>query len=105
MIWWHPAQPASSRDNTPQDGRGFLAYGRHARDEGRPGRYKAGDHWWAILQWDIWREPHQFVFAKDGAPFDWGDILAWAKLDVPGSDVMHGLEPGLPLPWPPGPLS
>lgn len=86
--------------DAPKDGNGILAYGRHAEDEGRPGRYRKGDHWWAIIQWDIWREPHGWVFGLDGRPFDWGEPIAFAKLTVPGIDVHNGLAEGFnPLEW------
>lgn len=91
---WFPFKDA------PRDGSGFLAYGRHEHDEGRPDRYKRGDHWWAIIQWDIWREPHAWVFALDGRKFDWGHPIAFAKLTVPGVDVHCGVPEGLnPLEW------
>lgn len=77
---WRPIETA------PQDGFGFLAYGRHAADCPLPGanRWRKGDHWWAIVQWDIWREPHQWVFGKDGRPLrEWGEPLLWQPLEPP----------------------
>ncbi|MDF1506212.1 hypothetical protein [Roseisolibacter sp. H3M3-2] len=72
--------------SAPRDGFGFLAYGHHddpvPTDAGRGVR--PGDHWWAILQFDIWREPHQFVFARDGAPA-WPGAIAWTPLEPPTS--------------------
>jgi hypothetical protein len=81
--YWQPFE------NAPKDGFGFLAYGRHAEGSGRVGSYEAGDHWWAIIQWDVWREPHQFVFGKDGRPIaDWGKPLFWKPLDIPGESTI-----------------
>jgi hypothetical protein len=59
-------------ESYPTDGQGFLAFGLHDDDSGRAGGWVKGDHFWAIAQWDIWREPHQLVFGKDGAPL-WKD--------------------------------
>ena len=78
---WRPIATAR------KDGIAFIAYGRHTRGDGRPERYKLGDHWWAIIQWDIWREPHQFVFGKDGKPIsDWGEPTHWMPLPDPPQD-------------------
>lgn len=66
----------------PRDGTAFIAFGVHSQSEGS-GRigHRAGDHWQAIVLWDIWREPHQFVFSKDGEPITrWGDPLLWTHL-------------------------
>ena len=68
----------------PRDGIGFLAYGVHDH-EFRTGdriHWRAGDHWWGILVFDIWREPGEFVFAKDGA-LPWSEPLCWQPLTVP----------------------
>ena len=65
----------------PKDGSAFIAFGVHNEDSGRRGSYKTGDHWQAIVLWDIWREPHQFVFSKDCEPITrWGDPLLWTQL-------------------------
>jgi Protein of unknown function (DUF551) len=77
---WRPIETA------PKDGFGFLAYGRHKYGDGRkaPNRVKAGDHFWAIIQWDVWREDHRWVFGKDGsAVSDWGDPTHWMPLPEP----------------------
>jgi hypothetical protein len=69
----------------PRNGFGFLAYGIHTTTPPGAARgVRPGDHWWAILQFDIWREPHQFVFAKDGTPA-WSEPKAWAELTIPGA--------------------
>jgi hypothetical protein len=89
-IIWKPIRPALERGEL-KDGAGFLAYGRHKKSDGRPGHHKESDHWWAIILWDIWREPYQWVFSKDGESLSkWGEPLAYAELDVPDIDVMHG---------------
>ena len=71
---WQPIETA------PKDGTAFLAYGRHATDNGK--HWQKGDHWWAIILWDIWREPHRWVFSKDGAP-TWSEPLNWMPLPEP----------------------
>ena len=71
-------------DSAPRDGTGFLAYGRHTCDrlQGDRVNWRAGDHWWAILVFDIWRIEKQFVFAKDGT-LPWSEPLLWQPLQVP----------------------
>lgn len=68
----------------PRTGIGILAYGLHEKDA--PARaspqVKAGDHWWAIILWDVWRESHGWVFAKDGQP-TWSEPTHWCELDPP----------------------
>ncbi|WP_156679380.1 hypothetical protein [Sphingomonas profundi] len=73
-----------SMDSAPRDGRGFLAFGIHTDPvPASAGRgVKPGDHWWAILLFDVWRVQKQFVFAKDGTA-TWSQPLAWAELRVP----------------------
>jgi len=68
-------------DTAPRDGRGFLAYGRHTADQppGAAHGVRAGDHWYAILVFDIWRPAGGFVFAKDGAPA-WEGAIGWTEL-------------------------
>lgn len=78
---WQPIAGA------PKDGVAFLAYGRHTGSPSDAQRgMEAGDHWWAIIQWDVWR-PYEdggrrWVFCKDGAPL-WSSPLAWCALEVP----------------------
>lgn len=99
----------------PRDGNAFLAFGTHTEESIRRDDAPvhkgivAGDHWWAIILWDVWRkgvpsmsfrdpdpargagrfvlrtaEPtHRWAFAKDGAPA-WTEPEAWSPLDVPG---------------------
>jgi hypothetical protein len=71
----------------PTDGTAFIAYGRHNKDcpiQDGNDRYKQGDHWWALLVYDIWRQPHQFVFCKDGTPGNsWGEPSHWLPLPEP----------------------
>jgi hypothetical protein len=62
--------------DAPRSGEAFLAIGRHGRDPARAARgVREGDDWWAIAQWDHWREPHQFVFCLDGSPLWEGATL------------------------------
>jgi hypothetical protein len=81
-------------DDAPRDGSAFLAYGRHTersakRRDVQQG-VQAGDHWWAIILWDVWRRhliqlDHpglQWVFSKDGSPV-WSTPLRWMPLTVP----------------------
>ena len=74
---WQPIETA------PRDGFGFLAYGRHDTDNGL--HWQAGDHWWAIIQWDIWREPKRWVFGKDGTS-TWSEPTHWMPLPLPPGD-------------------
>jgi hypothetical protein len=70
-------------DSAPRDGSAFLAYGVHIGSPPDAQRgVKAGDHWWAIILWDKWREPHRFVFAKDGAA-TWSEPTHWMPLPEP----------------------
>ena len=71
-------------DLAPLDGSAFLAYGIHDTDDppGAQRGVKAGDHWWAILLWDIWRTPNQFVFAKDGS-LPWSEPTRFQPLPSP----------------------
>lgn len=74
--------PAEMKKN----GRGLLLHGRHLHDSGREGDYVAGDYWWAIGLWDIWRPRfgQRWVFALNGAPLDaWGEPTHWAELKLP----------------------
>lgn len=77
--------------SAPRDGSGFLAYGVHAQDDppGAARGVRRGDHWWAIILWDIWRssadnpdQPMGWVFAKDGAKV-WSEPKRWRRLTVP----------------------
>lgn len=67
----------------PRDGTAFLAYGRHTHtpDDAQRG-VVAGDYWWAIILWDIWRGKRQWVFAKDGKP-TWSEPTHWMPLPPP----------------------
>jgi hypothetical protein len=79
---WRPIAEAK------KDGFGILAFGIHDRDSppGASRQVKAGDHWWAILVWDDWRDAahggERWVFAKDGAPA-WSAPLYFVELTVP----------------------
>lgn len=69
-------------DTAPKDGSAFLAYGRHTDSpESAQRGVKAGDHWWAIILWDVWREP-AWVFAKDGTS-TWSQPTHWLPLPAP----------------------
>ena len=77
-----------SIDSAPKDGTAFLAYGRHDHSpaDAQHG-VVAGDHWWAIILWDVWRDSgmaqtKRWVFAKDGAKV-WSDPLFWQTLEIP----------------------
>jgi hypothetical protein len=70
----------NAMDSAPRDGNAFLACGVHTSSPPSAQRgVKAGDTWWAIILWDIWRTPHQFVFAKDGEPL-WSAPKGWMRL-------------------------
>lgn len=80
---WQPIEAA------PRDGNAFLAFGIHTRAPIDAQRgVKAGDHWWAILLWDVWRDEAytafdiRWVFAKDGAP-PWSMPTHWMPLPEP----------------------
>lgn len=61
--FWNPIHRA------PRDGTAVLGYGKHTHSPADAQRgVKPGDHWWAIMLWDIWREPSRWVFSKDGKP-------------------------------------
>lgn len=86
---WSYGQPMFT---APRDGTAFLATGTH--NHSPPGAQRgvmAGDRWWAILLFDIWREPGRFVFAKDGTP-PWSEPKLWCALPdlLPGSPVPSG---------------
>jgi hypothetical protein len=71
-----------------KNGRGLMLYGIHVADSGREGSYVAGDHWWAIAVWDIWRpKTHapRWVFAVNGEPLDWGEPTHFTELKPPAS--------------------
>lgn len=80
------ALPAAPIASAPRDGTGILAYGRHVTDNGRS--WSIGDHWWAIIQWDVWRD-EKWVFAKDGRDL-WGPPSHWAPLVPPADDPAPG---------------
>ena len=79
---WKPINTA------PKDGSAFLAYGRHTHSPKDAQRgVKAGDHWWAIILWDIWRTDEDsgrdaWVFAKDGK-CTWSQPTHWLPLPSP----------------------
>jgi hypothetical protein len=75
-----------------KDGFGRLFYGIHDHDAppGASQEVKAGDHWWCILQWDLWREHPNgrraawagWVFAATGQPA-WSEPLRVCDLTPP----------------------
>lgn len=76
-------------DSAPRNGSAFLAYGCHITDNiSATGKvhWRKGDHWWAIIVYDVWREVgmggSEFVFAKDGSR-TWSDPLRWLPLPEP----------------------
>lgn len=73
---WRPIAEA------PRDGTAFYGYGRHITDNGK--HWSAGDHFWGIVQWDIWRPKcgFGFVFSKDGVPV-WETMTHWRPLPAP----------------------
>lgn len=76
-VQWRPI------DTAPKDGTAFLAYGIHTGSPSDAQRgVKAGDHWWAIILWDVWRTHNRWVFAKDGAP-TWSEPTHWKALEPP----------------------
>lgn len=64
----------------PKDGSAFLAYGVHTTDNDR--YWQEGDHWWAIILWDIWRGNEKWVFSKDGSDV-WSEPSKFCILTVP----------------------
>jgi len=84
---WQPIETA------PTDGNAVLGYGRHTGSPPDAQRgVVAGDHWWAIMLWDIWRPSHtapwhdsRWVFAKDGAR-TWSEPTHWMPLPEPPTD-------------------
>lgn len=76
---WRPISEA------PKDGTAFLAYGVHSDDDpsGAARGVKRGDHWWAILLFDVWQQ-YRFRFAKDGT-FPWSEPTHWMPLPAPPS--------------------
>ncbi len=53
----------------PKNGTAIYAYGIHTGSPlGAARGVKAGDDWWAILVWDVWRPSGGWVFSKDGTP-------------------------------------
>lgn len=64
-------------DSCPHSGDAFLLYGVHNTDNGRS--WRVGDDWVAIGLWDIWREPQNWVFSKDGMPM-WNEPLLWREV-------------------------
>ena len=73
---WRPMVEA------PRDGSAVLAFGIH--DHTPPDAQRgvvAGDRWWAIILWDVWRGGG-WVFSKDGAPV-WSEPLRFMELRLP----------------------
>jgi len=88
---WRPIEEA------PKDGNAFLAYGRHTHSPKDAQRgVKAGDHWWAIILWDIWRPEEDggraWVFAKDGQ-YTWSKPTHWMTLPEPPSSFEEPTTP------------
>ena len=86
---WQPIETA------PKDGTAILGFGIHSGSPPDAQRgVRAGDYWWAIILWDIWRNPDRagwgerslWVFAKDGTP-TWSHPTHWMPLRKP-VDVM-----------------
>ncbi len=82
MMQWKPIETA------PMDGTAILGYGRYigSPSDARKGVI-AGDHWWAIMVWSVWRkyslpQPGRWVFAKDGAK-TWSAPTHWMPLPEP----------------------
>lgn len=76
-----PQLVGRSMSTAPRDGFAFLVTGVHERDDppGAERGVKAGMPWWGIALYDIWREPHRFVFAKDGTAL-WSEPRFWCVL-------------------------
>lgn len=90
------AEQARWRDiaTAPKDGTAVLGYGLHTGSPSDAQRgVKAGDHWWAIMLWDVWRhlvpagwgDQSLWVFAKDGKPA-WSLPTHWQPLPAPPAD-------------------
>lgn len=108
----------------PKDGRAFLLFGIHDAESVRrldapvQRGIVAGDHWWAIGLWDVWRAipppkhfanpdeeaaspriyvgaDHLWVFAKDGVPL-WTPPLAWCELTVPNPGICEPVRADSP---------
>lgn len=82
---WQPIETA------PKDGSAVLGFGLHSGPQPDAQRgVKAGDYWWAIMLWDVWRNPDAggwgekslWVFAKDGKP-TWSHPSHWMPLPDP----------------------
>lgn len=73
---WKPIETA------PRNGKAFLAYGYHDRDNGR--HWSKGDNWIAILRYDVWRPEFagKIIFSKDGTE-PWSPPLGWTLLPIP----------------------
>jgi hypothetical protein len=77
------SDPWRTMADAPRDGTAFLAFGTHTHSPPDAQRgIAAGDVWWAIILFDVWRDPHRFVFAKDGAP-TWSAPEFWQPLLAP----------------------
>jgi len=73
----------------PQDGSPVHGFGVHAiNPPASAGRgVKPGDGWLAIMLFDVWRDPHQWVFAKDGESL-WSHPVCWRPLLWPTPKVL-----------------
>ncbi len=83
IAGWQPIETA------PKDGSAFLAYGVHTGSPTDAAKgVVAGDHWWGIILWDIWREMRgtedRWCFSKDGKP-TWSAPTHWMPLPDPPS--------------------
>ena len=81
MSDWRPIETA------PRDGTAFLAYGVHNTSPPDAQRgVKPGDHWWAIILFDVWRKRSDggdcWVFSKDGK-YTWSEPTHWMPLPEP----------------------
>jgi hypothetical protein len=83
--------PFKAIDCAHRDGTAYLGFGIHDRvpDDAQRG-VKPGDYWFGVILWDIWREPSQWVFSKDGEPV-WSEPLAYFEL-TPPANLDHLLE-------------
>jgi hypothetical protein len=74
MSEWQPIETA------PKDGSAILCFGihDHSPEDAQRG-VRAGDHWWAIMLWDVWRNPPKWVLAKDGST-TWSNPTHWMPL-------------------------
>lgn len=73
--------------SAPKDGTAVLLFGIHDHHPITAQRgVQVGDWWQCIAQWDIWRKPARWVFAKDGDGM-WSEPIAWQPLPAPPSST------------------